>query len=287
MNFRFLHCSDIHLLSLDGVRLRSFLNKRVPGAVNLILRRKRGHDRALFDQIVEHARRESVDRLVITGDVTNLALESEFVLVKEKLDGAGLPVTVIPGNHDIYTRGSARVLRFETFMSQHMRGELIDNHRYPFVQRFGRLSFIGVNTAVPTLPMSAIGKIGASQLRRVASALASEGRSGQVRVVLMHHPPGPHASKRGHELLDLQAFNAVVAEQGAELVLHGHEHVQLDYKLDGPDGEVPVHGVASGTSRSQRPGREAMFSIYSFDGQTLSREIWRLGADDRFAPIRN
>ena len=108
MALRFLHCSDIHLLDLAGVSIWRFLNKRVTGALNLALKRGRHHDQRLFDRIVEHARREGVDRLVVTGDLTNLSLEPEFELVRAKLDGAGLPVTVIPGNHDAYTRGAER-----------------------------------------------------------------------------------------------------------------------------------------------------------------------------------
>ena len=70
MPLRFVHCSDIHLLDLRGVSPHRFLNKRLTGGVNLLLKRRKGHDGALFDRIVEHARSLKVDRLVVTGDVT-------------------------------------------------------------------------------------------------------------------------------------------------------------------------------------------------------------------------
>ena len=168
---RFLHCSDIHLLSLEGVHPLRFLNKRATGGVNLLLKRRKGHDGVLFDDIVEHAKELEVDRLVIAGDRTNLALESEFELVREVLDGCGLPVTVIPGNHDTYTRGSAKKKRFESFLHQHMQGETVDDFFYPFVQRYGKVSLIGVSSAVPTRPMSAVGRVGPAQLERLARAL--------------------------------------------------------------------------------------------------------------------
>jgi 3',5'-cyclic AMP phosphodiesterase CpdA len=280
MPLSFVHCSDIHLLSLEGVSPLRFLNKRMTGGVNLLLKRRKGHDGRLFDAICRHARELGVDRLVVTGDVTNLALESEFDLVKSKLDGAGLPVTVIPGNHDTYTRGSARVRRFEHYMSAHMQGERLDGEPYPFVQTHEEVALIGLSTAVPTRPMSAVGVVGPEQLARLARVLEAQAKAGRTRVVLIHHPVGAGVSHAGHELLDLEDFGAVIARHGAELILHGHEHVQLDYELEGPEGPVPVHGVASGTSRSARPGREAAFRVYRFANGAFTREDWRVRGDD-------
>src|SRR3546814_11966739 len=44
------------------------------------------------------------DHLVVTGDLTNIALPGEFVQVGRWLEGLGAPegVTVVPGNHDAY-----------------------------------------------------------------------------------------------------------------------------------------------------------------------------------------
>ena len=93
-----------------------------------------------------------------------------------------------------------------------------------------------------------------------------------MRIVLIHHPVGVGISKTGHELLDLAEFGEVIARKGAELVLHGHEHVQVDYELPGPTGPVPVHGVASGTSRSARlpagrnwAGRRVYATVATFE----------------------
>jgi DNA repair exonuclease SbcCD nuclease subunit len=137
MALRFVHCSDIHLLDLDGVGPLRFLNKRLTGAVNLALHRRKAYAPHLFDKIVASALDLGADRLVVTGDVTNLALEAEFELVRRKFGEAGLPVTVIPGNHDAYTKGAARSRRFERYLGAFMEGERASGHDYPFVQRFG------------------------------------------------------------------------------------------------------------------------------------------------------
>ncbi len=275
---RFVHCSDIHLLDLVGAHPGQFLNKRLTGGVNLLLGRGRKHDANLFDQIVLHAREYAADRLVITGDLTNLALLPEFVLVRRKLREAGLPVTVIPGNHDTYTRGSARERRFETILAEFMDGER-DGGDYPFVQRFGDVALIGVSTAIPSLPMIAVGRVGADQLARLAALLERVGAEGLARVVLIHHPVLPGVAKPRHDLLDLAAFGRVIAAHGAELILHGHEHRRIDGALAGPRGPVPVHGVGSGTYLSQKPDRHGAFSLYTVAPGAITRVYhWWNGA---------
>ena len=270
MPLRFIHCSDIHLLDLQGAQLGHWLNKRLTGGVNLLLSRKRNHSHNLFDRIVEHAREVKVDRLVITGDLTNLALEPEFVLVQSKLRAVGLPITVIPGNHDTYTRGSARSRRFEKYMIEFMEGEREDAD-YPFVQRLGDVALIGVSTAIPSLPLVAVGRVGDEQLARLDRMLAKLGAEGLARVVLIHHPVLPGVAKPRHGLLDLEAFGRVIARHGAELILHGHEHRRIEGTLPGPRKPVPVHGVGSGTYLSQKPDRHGAFSVYTVAPGSISR----------------
>ncbi|MEZ4430184.1 MAG: metallophosphoesterase [Nannocystaceae bacterium] len=284
MALRFLHCSDIHLLDLAGVRPWRFLNKRLTGGVNLALGRAKAHDPRLFDQILERARAADVDRLVITGDVTNLALESEFEFVRRTLGEAGLPVTVIPGNHDAYTRGSVRSRRFEQYMGAFMEGERASDTDYPFVQRLGGVALIGVSTAIATLPLYATGRVGKRQLERLERILEETQREGLARVILIHHPVMPGAAKARHDLLDLPDFAAVVERRGAELILHGHEHRLIEGALAGPEAAVPVHGVASGTSRSIAKGREGAFSLYQVAPGAIECERYLWTGED-FTPV--
>ncbi|MBZ5710895.1 metallophosphoesterase family protein [Nannocystis pusilla] len=264
MPLRFVHCSDIHLLELAGTTPQRFFNKRLTGGVNLLLNRGRKYDGGMFQKIVAAAHAHAAERLVITGDLTNLALESEFEHVQRHLEAAGLPVTVIPGNHDAYTRGSARAHRFEHYMSAFMAGEREPGSDYPFVQRLGDVALVGLSTAIPSLPLYAVGRVGDDQLARLGRALARLRGEGLARVVLIHHPVVRGVAKPRHDLLDLDAFGAVIAEHGAELVLHGHEHRRIEGWLPGPGGaQVPVHGVGSGTYLSQKPGRHGAYALYT------------------------
>lgn len=283
MPLHFLHCSDIHLLSLRGVGPHRFLNKRFSGGVNLMLKRGKHYDEALFDRVVEHARGHAVDRVVITGDLSNLALEHEFEHVITKLDAIGLPVTVIPGNHDAYTRGSVRRRRFERMFARFMEGERLgedDDHFYPFVQRFNEVALIGVSSAQASLPLHAVGSVGERQLSRLDQILEALGREGLTRIVLIHHPVMLGVSKPRHDLLDLEAFGEVIARRGAELILHGHEHRAVAGEIAGPDAPVPVHGISSATNLSRHEGRKAAFSIYRIAGSEIERVVHHWDGED-------
>lgn len=274
MSLRFLHTSDIHLLDLSGVSVWRYLNKRFTGRMNLALKRGRSHDGRLFDRMVAMAPALGVDRLVLTGDLTNLALEPEFELVQRKLQAAPLPTTVIPGNHDTYTRGSVRSGRFESFLSEFMDGERIGRAAYPFVQRHGEVALIGVSTAIASLPLYAVGQVGVDQLTRLGKLLLATKDEGLTRVVLIHHPVVDGVSGARHDLVDRSGFARVIAEHGAELILHGHEHVTIETSLPGPTGPVPIHGISSGTSVSNKPGRQACFSVYDATAAHIRRELY-------------
>lgn len=271
---RFLHTSDIHLLDLRGATPWSFLNKRITGGINLALRRGRQHDARLFEAMMSLGGELEVERVVVTGDITNLSLESEFALCQRVFTTLPVPVTVVPGNHDAYTPAAVRDRLFERYMMPFMDGERHGDEVYPFLMREGGVAFIGVSSAVATLPFSATGRVGRPQLERLATMLQTAKSEGLVRVVLIHHPPTPGVSKARHDLLDMADFGRVIAEHGAELVLHGHEHRCVETFLPGPDHDVPVHGIAAGTSLSPKPLRRASFSIYEVGPNGLQRDLY-------------
>ena len=102
---RLAHCSDLHLLSHEGAHWIELANKRWIGAMNLISNRARLYHVAAFDDMIEDLNAQGIDHVLCTGDVTNLAMEREFMFARERFDKLARgphDVTVIPGNHDAY-----------------------------------------------------------------------------------------------------------------------------------------------------------------------------------------
>ena len=64
------------------------------------------------------------------------------------------------------------------------------------------------------------------------------------RVVLIHHPPTIAERRHLRRLVDAVEFRRVLAEKGAELVIHGHDHHHSLVWLDGPQ-PIPAAGAPS------------------------------------------
>src|ERR1700734_796063 len=99
------------------------MNKRATGLANLKLKRGSIHRSSYVRAIAREVRRLAVDHVVITGDLTNLALEPEFELAREVVEkDLGLSprdVTIVPGNHDVYTRGAHATGRFASYFAEY------------------------------------------------------------------------------------------------------------------------------------------------------------------------
>ena len=255
--FTLAHLSDVHLGPLPAIG-RHWNVKRLLGWINWQRRRRHVYSRDVLARITDDLAAQAPDHIAVTGDLANLGLPSEHDAALAWLAtlGDGQGVTVIPGNHDIYSSigrdmGTAR---WQPYMSANTAAAdyaiaeaLAEEAAFPFVRRFGPLAIIAVNSAVPTLPLYANGRVGPDQLRRLAMILDRLATEGIMRVVLIHHPPVPGLSKKRHDLDDAAELADVLARHGAELVLHGHEHISSTHWHPAMGGPIPVIGVPSGS----------------------------------------
>ena len=123
-----------------------------------------------------------------------------------------------------------------------------------------------MSSAIPTKPFAATGRLGPSQIEAAERLLDALARAPDrpCRVVMIHHPPHPGGAAAGRELKDAAAFAAMIGRAGADLILHGHNHVGTVASLPGPDGRpVPVVGAPSASARSLLVNRRASYYLYT------------------------
>lgn len=157
---------------------------------------------------------QGLDLVVVSGDLTERADAESFAAFEQIFGRIGLPVIVVPGNHD----GPAGMLDYVAASTQ-----LADWHLSNRVVEIGGVRFLGLNTSVEGLTQGALDD---KALALVEEELGRD--SGQRLVVVMHHPPlvlglqqfdGFAEIERGDELLGI-----ITACAQEVIVLSGHVH---------------------------------------------------------------
>ena len=286
---RIAHVSDLHVLSPLGAEWRRVLfNKRMTGYANVLFRRGRVYRREYLAAVLEAAAQRS-DHLVVTGDITNLSLESEYHEARRLLDGiAGkTEVTVVPGNHDLYLPEIGHQGRFPHHFAPFLESDLpgfaveLPAGRFPCVKLRGPAAFIGLSSAVPRPPFVSAGYLGHAQLAALEALLAHPEISRRTPVILLHHDPldsRVRLEQLRSGLVDASALRTALAPVTCGLVLFGHLHVRRRSRLATAGGALEVL-CASGASLDHRDDRvRAGFNLYTMadDGAVPSVEAWVL-----------
>jgi 3',5'-cyclic AMP phosphodiesterase CpdA len=287
--FRLAHISDIHLGPLPALTLLELASKRITGFVNWHRNRRRHLFANTLEILMEDIERRDPDHLAITGDLVNLASSLEIGTIAKWLEDAGKPenISIVPGNHDAYVRGAYDKATKAWY--PYMRGDQgpdewdEDDHVFPYLRVRGKVALIGCSTAVATPPFAASGYFGHRQAREAVNMLRAAGEAGLFRVVMIHHPPIRGATSMHKRMIGIRRFGATISSGGAELVLHGHTHLNTVHWLRGQTKQVPVVGIASasqGPGGHKPPAAYNMFSISGGPGQwNLMRERYALTAD--------
>lgn len=274
--YRLAHISDIHLPPLPNSRLRELMSKRLLGWLSWQKRRRHIHRLEVLNRLIEDLEDQAPDHVAVTGDLVNLSLPAEFPAAARWLQalGPGDQVSVVPGNHDAYIplAHNQGLAEWEAYMTSDASGLA----GFPYLRRRGPLALIGLSTAVATGPGLASGELGEAQCQAL-SELLRDNRD-RARVVLLHHSPLPGVSKARKALRDAVRLRDILRQQGAELVLHGHEHRIIAGQLEGPGTPVPVIGAPSA---SALPGKHRPGAHYYLFGVEHTGAGWRLTVETR------
>lgn len=286
MKVRIAHLSDLHYHFRST--LKEVMSKRILGLANLYIKGRVHH----FDPGVAAAAIQSVvsdapDAVAITGDLTALATSREFELARQALDPilSQFPTFIIPGNHDVYTRGSVHSHRMETWFGPWLKGdtsELI----YPTHHRIGPVTVWGMNPCRATVGSS--GLIQEDELERLKALLVTPRSPQEFRMLMIHYPlldfRGQVVNKWTRRLNNRDQLVRALAQNPVDLVIHGHDHLRYHNRLTADDGRTIYVANAGSAAFALREGVpiSGTYNLYEIEDGILTRVIHKDYTADGF-----
>lgn len=243
---RLVHLTDLHLSSLEKVRLLTLWGKRWSGYGAWWKNPARKHLQRMLHTTLTAVRAENADQILVTGDLLQIGLKSEMAQAAQwlRLLGSEERVMLIPGNHDIYTRKSAVQIThaWRDYLFHGAAGG--GRADFPVTRELDGLCLIGLNSARATPIFLANGRLGTSQLSQLETLLQKAADARRAVVLLIHHPPLPGMTKWRLALRDADGLQAALAACPPLLVLHGHLHRNHEQRW----GDTRVYCTASASS---------------------------------------
>jgi Icc-related predicted phosphoesterase len=196
---------------------------------------------------------DQADLLLLAGDLTHRGRAEEAKVLADELDGLGVPVVAVLGNHDYHADQQDEVARVLVDSGvQVLEGDAVT---LPVAGR--RLGIAGTRGFGGGFAGACASDFGEPEMKtftrltkrlaaRLEGALAGLRDASDFRVVLLHY--APVAGTLNGEPCEIHAFlgSYLLAEAvdraGADLVLHGHAH--RGSRAGSTPGGVPVRNVA-------------------------------------------
>ena len=223
---RIVQLSDIHIWRRVWDP-RALWGKRFVGMAELLAGRARRFRLERLEAVVDRVLSVRPDHVLITGDLTTTALPAEFADARrglERLLTEPAAATVIPGNHDRYTRASVRTRAFEREFGAFAPGP---ESEYPW------LKWLDQETAILCLDASrphltARGFLPFRQIEAARTLLETAGTRLERLIVACHYPlaapPGFQAELARKRLGNQATARAWIATLGRHIYCCGHVH---------------------------------------------------------------
>lgn len=289
--------SDLHIAEVNSTK-RPFRLKKTKLIRRLFLDRKNEWTESFASgnlaTILQRVEEQEPTHVLITGDITNLALKDQFRSAREKFlavqhrvgprtDGLSHKFwTILPGNHDVSKSSSGEKLSlfFEAFDEAYPNGYRVQRFpvcktiRSPAESSEFELELVGLdstpNWPVEVVGMNARGELGGEQKDKLQELLSARHSSGKFVVVALHHAPlsVPYIKSELTEYFmsldqaDAKELIDLCCDFGVKGILHGHYHTYSPWNapVGAPNeivGYMPIVGAPCGTTDA--PGQNVEF----------------------------
>jgi 3',5'-cyclic AMP phosphodiesterase CpdA len=279
---KLLHFSDVHVqVDYREIGYRNLDWRRLLAQLELGRYSQYAHAPRVIDLIGGAAAWHQVEHVVLSGDLTGLAMDAEFAGARKALGQLARPelLTVIPGNHDRFTPDSETDQTFERHFGDLLVSDLpeyVAEGPYPFVRLIGEeTAVVGLSSArVPFFPGFAYGVLGKLQLDALAGILDDPRVKDRMVFVAVHHCPMRRWAGLdfpGHAMVDARKLLQLVrGDKRAVLAGHIHERYWLQAEGDRP------HMFCAGSSTCS--GEEGYWLIDVQDGRIAGAQKYELAA---------
>lgn len=297
--------TDIHFAKFTGVSPLSFFNFRFAGLIDWMIKRRSFFSNKIRERLREDILCQEFDALVIAGDLTTLALSIEFKQAIDFVDSLKFSpanILVIPGNHDAYLLSSLKHSVFEHVFSSYIEdfnkdavlnpykgttlrdlahGNISPRYEYWPQTRIIQskdskttIRLVGLNSAIPSLPLTSWGKLGNQQLSKLNSLLADNEHV--PTVISVHHPPALSVEEKRKRLIDGNQLLEICRNSSANIkaIVHGHLHRLEFHTVQGVHGELPIIGAPSSVAMTTDRSRAARYPVIELSETTFSIS-WR------------
>jgi len=183
-------------------------------------------------------------------------------------------LTVVPGNHDVWTGEAVRSGRFLRSIGPDGRGMRRAASPYPLaVLLSADVVLVALDSARHgEKPFETPGRLGGTQLATAREMVREHAKEGRAVLLALHHhlvlPPErvpSDACVARMPLADADKVVRLVAEMPVAAVLHGHRHCAFRVDLPGASGPTPVLCAGSASRVADEPVRRARAYLYDVD----------------------
>ena len=234
------------------------------------------HSNRLAQRVLEGMEQAGVDHLVVTGDLTLSAEAAEFEraakLLRRWADAGKL--TVVPGNHDVWTAESVKTSRFLRMIGPDGRGMRKPAASYPFAALpTPEVAIVALDSSrFGEEPFETSGQVGSAQLQACRELVRNHVKEGRAVLLALHHhlmlprervPSDALVARM--PLADADKLVRLVSEVRVAGILHGHRHCAFRVDIPGAAGPTPVLCAGSASRLTDEPVRRARGYVYEVD----------------------
>ncbi len=238
-----------------------------------------------YEAIEAMIQERKYDVVAISGDVSQRARAGEFQRAREFIRQAerASRTIVVPGNHDVawwyaplgLGNASKMYAKYRAYINQDLEPVL----------HIAGATFVGLNTSQGVTrhtltwnmrDISIIGHVSRGQIERARVEFEGS-RTGDARVIVMHHNPVKGELSQRHGLKNTQRILGAFAEMNVDLVLCGHDHQEAVHYIEHTKRGtiISTSGTISSRSRGGRPS--SVNSIRITDAEIeVSTLVWSM-----------